>query len=208
MQSPEAIIYLVDDDPPVLKALRRLLTVAGYSVKTYDCPQHFLEQHDPQDHGCVVLDLSMPQLTGLDLQRELTARGSSLPIIFLTGRGDIPSSVQAMRAGAIDFLTKPVNDDDLLDAVGRAFAQSLAARQSQMEMEQASQCLAQLTPREREVLHHLIAGKLNKQIAADLGTVEKTIKVHRARVLQKMQVTSIAELVRVSLLLGIEPAQS
>ncbi|MBI1370982.1 MAG: response regulator [Planctomycetes bacterium] len=208
MNTPKPIIYLVDDDPSVLRALRRLLVIAGHNVQTFDSPQRFLDEHDATVHGCAILDLSMPQLTGLDLQRELAARGCTLPIIFLTGRGDIPSSVKAMRAGAVDFLTKPVHDEDLIAAVHRAFEQSLAARLTQARVEDATEGLALLTPREREVLAHLICGKLNRQIAADLGTVEKTIKVHRARVMQKMKAGSIAELVRIALVLGIEPADS
>jgi FixJ family two-component response regulator len=199
------IVYLVDDDAAVLKALRRLLTGAGHVVRCFESPEQFLGEHDATAHGCAVLDVSMPQLTGLDLQRELAERGSTLPILFLTGRGDIPDCVQAMRAGAVDFLRKPVNDVDLFDAVNRGYARSLATQRARAEVDDAASRLALLTPRERQVLTHLITGKLNKQIAADLGTVEKTIKVHRARVLQKMEVSSIADLVRVALLLGIRP---
>jgi len=206
MTQRKPVVYLVDDDVAVLKALRRLLTGAGHAVWCFESPEQFLKEHDATAHGCAVLDVSMPQLTGLDLQRELAARGSMLPIVFLTGRGDIPDCVQAMRAGAVDFLRKPVNDVDLLDAVDRGYALSLASQRSRAEVDDAARRLALLTLREREVLSHLITGKLNKQIAADLGIVEKTIKVHRARVLQKMDVSSIAELVRVAFVLGLDPA--
>ena len=208
MLNRDPMIYVVDDEAPVLRALRRLLTATGHTVICFDSAKRFLDEHDPAAHGCVVLDLSMPPSFGLDIHQELAARGSPLAIIFLTGRGDIPSSVRAMRAGAVDFLTKPVDRDDLLNAVQRAFEQSLVARRTQAAQDHASGRLAMLTPREREVLSHLITGKLNKQIAADLGTVEKTIKVHRARVLRKMNVGSIAELVRLAVLLGIEPASA
>lgn len=208
MTQRKPIVYLVDDDAAVLKALRRLLTGAGHAVSCFESPEQFLKEHDATAHGCAVLDVSMPQLTGLDLQRELTARGSMLPIVFLTGRGDIPDCVQAMRAGAVDFLRKPVDDVDLLDAVNRGYALSIASKRLRDEVDEAAKRLALLTPREREVLSHLITGKLNKQTAADLGTVEKTIKVHRARVLQKMEVSSIAELVRLAFLLGIKPADA
>jgi FixJ family two-component response regulator len=208
MSKAQPIIYLVDDDQSVLRALRRLLRVAGYTVEVFDSPRRFLDEHDAAAHGCAILDLAMPELSGLDLQCELAARKSTLSIIFLTGRGDIPSSVRAMRAGAVDFLTKPVHDADLIEAVERAIVQTNALKKSQSEAYEAEARLALLTPREQEVLGHLIAGKLNKQIASDLGTVEKTIKVHRARVMQKMGVESIAELVRVALMVGIEPVQS
>ncbi|MBI1374764.1 MAG: response regulator [Phycisphaera sp.] len=208
MKEATPTVYLVDDEPAVLRALDRLLRAEGFGVVPYDSPQEFLEKYDARATGCVVLDLSMPQMTGLDLQRELADQGSVLAIIFLTGRGDIRSSVEAMRAGAVDFLTKPVNDDELIAAVHQAIAQSRGFGREQAEADEIEQRLATLTPREREVLSHLISGRLNKQIAADLGTVEKTIKVHRARVLEKMQAPSLAELVRMAGRVGIEPAES
>jgi RNA polymerase sigma factor (sigma-70 family) len=204
--NPEPTVFLVDDEASVLKALSRLLRSTGLNVETFGSPQEFLQRHDPQAHGCLVLDVAMPGLNGLDLQRALAAKGTELPIIFLTGRGDIPMSVQAMKQGAVDFLTKPTNDEDLLAAIRAGIDKDRANRQSGVERSKIQQQLARLTPREREVLHHIIAGKLNKQVAADLGIVEKTIKVHRARVMKKMNVRSLAELVRVAEHAGIKPA--
>ena len=196
-------IFLVDDDSGVLKALSRLLRARGYAVRPFTSPQVFLAEHDASIPGCAVLDVSMPGLDGLELQQALTAGGSQRPVIFLTGKGDIPTSVRAMRAGAIDFLTKPVNDDGLLAAITRAEKADTATRSANAEMDSINARFAVLTPREREVMTHIIAGRLNKQIAGDLGTVEKTIKVHRGRVMEKMGVRSVAELVRLAEKAGI-----
>lgn len=204
--NPQPTVFLVDDEASVLKALARLLRSAGLNVETFGSPQEFLQHHDPHAHGCLVLDVAMPGLNGLDLQQALAAKGTELPVIFLTGRGDIPMSVQAMKQGAVDFLTKPTNDEDLLAAVRAGIDKDRANRQAGAERSKLQQKLATLTPREREVLHHIIAGKLNKQVAAELGIVEKTIKVHRARVMKKMNVRSVAELVRVTERAGIRPA--
>lgn len=204
--NPEPTVFLVDDEASVLKALSRLLRSAGLNVEAFRSPQEFLQHHDPHAPGCLVLDVAMPGLNGLDLQRALADRGTELPIIFLTARGDIPMSVQAMKGGAVDFLTKPANDEDLLAAIRAAIDKDRANRQAGAERSRIQQQLATLTPREREVLKHIIAGKLNKQVAADLGIVEKTIKVHRARVMKKMNVRSLAELVRVAEHAGIKPA--
>ena len=197
-------VFLVDDDPSVLKSLRRLLVAAGLNVAAFDSPQEFLARHDADTAGCLVLDIAMPGLNGLELQQALAARGDVLPIIFLTGHGDIPMSVQAMKRGAVDFLTKPVDDNDLLAAIRNAFAKDLMLRSARAEVAEIERRLATLTPREREVLAHIVSGRLNKQVAGDLGTVEKTIKVHRARVMEKMQVRSIAELVRLAERVGLK----
>jgi FixJ family two-component response regulator len=199
-------VFVVDDDPGVLRALTRLLVAAGFEARAFPSPAAFLEQHDPATPGCLVLDVALPGLDGLQLQQTLTASGAGRPIVFITGRGDIPSSVRAMKAGAVDFLTKPVNDRELLAAVRNAIEMDRRARVAQVELDALGQRLASLTPREREVLAHLVAGRLNKQIAADLGTVEKTIKVHRARIMQKTAARSLAELVRIADKLGITPA--
>ena len=198
MNHSPATVFVVDDDPAVLKSLARLLRSARLEAATFNSPQEFLDRHDPRAPGCLVLDVAMPGLNGLELQEALAAKGSTLPIIFLTGHGDIPMSVQAMKRGAVDFLTKPVNDDDLLKAVGVAIEKDRSQRQERAEVAEIQQRLDTLTPREREVLEHVISGQLNKQIASDLGTGEHTIKVHRARVMEKMNVQSVAELVRLA----------
>jgi FixJ family two-component response regulator len=167
-----------------------------------------MERYRPDSPGCLVLDVSMPEITGLELQRWLMQMNSSLPVIFLTGRGDIPTSVRAIKDGAVDFLTKPVNADDLLGAVGAAIRKELESRAIRLEAGAMQERLATLTPREREVLEHVVSGQLNKQIAEQLGTVEKTIKVHRARVMEKMGVQSLAELVRIAARMGIGQMQS
>jgi FixJ family two-component response regulator len=196
-------VFIVDDEAPVRKALSRLLRAARFSVAAFASPAEFLAQHDPHKPGCLVLDLLMPDFDGMELQKALADRGSVLPIIFLTGHGNVPHSVQAMKRGAIDFLTKPVNDEQLLAAIRIAIEKDRAARREQAELLEIQARLARLTPREQEVLRHLITGKLNKQIAGDLGVVEKTIKVHRARVMEKMKVQSVAELVRLAQRIGI-----
>jgi len=197
---------VVDDDPSVLRALTRLLSAAGLQARGFPSPAAFLEAHNPKVAGCLVLDVALPGLDGLELQQALMDSGCARPIVFITGRGDIPTSVRAMKGGAVDFLTKPVNDGYLLAAVRNALEIDRVAREAEVEMGALKQRLASLTPREREVLAHVVAGRLNKQIAADLGTVEKTIKVHRARIMEKMAVRSLADLVRVAERLGLPPA--
>jgi FixJ family two-component response regulator len=172
-------------------------------VQAFATSAEFLEAYDRAQPGCLLLDIAMPGLTGLELQEALTQRGGAPPIIFLTGRADIPMSVQAMKRGAIDFLTKPVRDTALLDAIQRALAKDAADRLFESSLEELRARIASLTPREREVLRHVVAGQLNKQIAGDLGIVEQTIKVHRSRVMEKMRVHSVAELVRVAGRLGL-----
>ncbi len=196
--SPSSTVFVVDDYAPVRSSISRLLRAAGFAAVAFASPQEFLAQYDPRTPGCLVLDLDMPGVNGLELQRILAKKGSLLPIIFLTGHGDIPKSVRAMKHGASDFLTKAVNDEDLLAAVRVAIEKDRALRREQAELSEIRACLATLTPREREVLEHVATGKLNKQIAGDLGTVEQTVKVHRARVMQKLRLQSVAELVRLA----------
>lgn len=196
-------IFVVDDDPGVLKALSRRLRVKGYAVEAFASPHEFLARHDPAIAGCALLDVFMPDLDGLELQRALTAGGFQRPVIFLTGQGDIPMSVRAMRAGAVDFLTKPVADDALLEAIARAVQADADYRRKRAERDAARARLTTLTPREREVLTHVVAGRLNKQIAYDLGTVEQTIKVHRRRVMEKLGVRTILDLSRLMAVVGI-----
>lgn len=203
MNNPVHKIYLVDDDPAVLKGLSRLLRTAGYEPQTFGSARDFMEHYRPETPACLVLDLAMPGLTGLDLQRWLAKSANPLPVIFLTGRGDIPSSVRAMKEGAVDFLMKPVNDAELLKAVQAALKRESETRAARAETQAVQARLATLTPRERQVFEHVVSGQLNKQIAAQLGTVEKTIKVHRARVMEKMGVESLAQLARVAERAGI-----
>ena len=191
-----AILYVVDDDDAVRAALGRLLSAGGYRVAAFQSAETFLVQHDPHAHGCIVLDVAMPGLDGLALQQLLAERGSHMPVIFLTGRADVPMTVRAMKRGAFDFLTKPVDGDELFPAVARALERDLALRRADAARAATESRLSTLTAREREVLTHVMAGRLNKQIAADLGTAEKTVKVHRARGMEKMHVRSVAELVR------------
>ncbi|MFO1204894.1 MAG: response regulator [Burkholderiales bacterium] len=195
-------VYVLDDDPEVLKATERLLASAGMAVQAFQSPQAFLEFYDGAP-GCLVLDLAMPELNGLDLQRALAERGGMLPIVFLTGRGDIRSCAQALKEGAVDFLTKPVDESDLLAAIETALAKTARAREEQATRTRAASVFALLTAREREVLVRIVAGRLNKQIAADLGTGEKTIKFHRGNLMRKLGVRSVAELVRLAERAGV-----
>jgi FixJ family two-component response regulator len=189
-------VFLVDDQPAVLKGLGRLLDSAGYTVQAYSSAQDFLDSGNAAHQGCLVLDLSMPGMDGLTLQQQLAARASVLPVIFLTGHGDIDSGVHAMKLGAADFLTKPVDDDRLLAAIELAFAKNSTAHRQDAERLDILARMASLTEREREVMDLVIEGALNKQIAATLGAAEKTVKVHRGRVMAKMQVRSVSALVR------------
>lgn len=203
MTDPLRQIYVVDDDAAVARALARLLRAAGYEPVIFTSARDFMERCKPDAPGCLVLDVSMPGITGLELQEWLVQAASPLPIIFLTGRGDIPTSVRAMKYGAVDFLTKPVNESDLLKAIQEASRRECTTRAARAEVQAVQARLATLTPREREVMEHVVSGRLNKQIADRLGTVEKTIKVHRARVMEKLGVASLAELVRMAERVGI-----
>lgn len=198
-------VFLVDDEPDLRQALARLLKAEGLDVEGFGSALEFLERVTEETAGCLLLDLAMPGLDGLEVQRRVAATGAKLGIVFLTGHGDIPTSVRAVRAGALDFLTKPVRRDDLLCAVHAALDHASEQRAAAAANADLRGRYAQLTPREREVFAHVIAGKLNKVIAADLGTGEQTIKVHRARVMEKLAVDSVADLVRVAQQLGVKP---
>jgi len=189
-------IHVVDDDDQVRVAMVRLLASAGYAVLGHRSAESFLADCDSGEHGCVVLDIAMPGLDGLDVQQALAQRGNQVPVIFLTGQADVPMCVRAMKCGAFDFLTKPVDDTVLFGAIERALRRDDVLRRARAQQVATDLRLASLTAREREVLTHVMAGRLNKQIAADLGTAEKTVKVHRARGMEKMNVRSVAELVR------------
>ena len=204
--SREPRVFVVDDEPELRRALERLLRGEGLDVATFASAEDLLAGVTGDTVGCCVLDVAMPGLDGLALQERLAATGAQLEVVFVTGHGDIPMSVRAMRAGAVDFLTKPVKRTDLLRAVNAAMA-AARSRHDAVEATSAQRArVAKLTPREREVMLHVIAGKLNKVIAADLGTTEHTIKVHRGRVMDKLEVSSVAELVHLARSLGIAPA--
>src|SRR6476646_7357879 len=201
--APNPTVFIVDDDPAIRKAISRLLRSAGIALAAFASPKEFLAQYDPAAPGCLVLDIAMPGFNGLQLQAALGEKVSTLPIIFLTGHGDVSKSVQAMKRGAFDFLTKPVMGKDLLPVIRAAIEKDAAARQQQASLSGIRALLATLTPRERELLEHVVAGKLNKQIAADLGITEATVKMHRARVMEKMKVQSVTELARFAERCGI-----
>ncbi|QOT77510.1 response regulator transcription factor [Cupriavidus basilensis] len=204
MNNPTPTVFVVDDDDAVRQALMRLIRGAGYLVEGFGCARAFLDSGSPAEcNACLVLDLQLPDLNGLELQRELNGAGRPLPIVFITGHGDIPASVRAMKAGATDFLVKPVSESDLLNAIEAALGRASQARASRIEIEAIYSRIDRLTPREREVLTLVVEGRLNKQMACELGTAEKTIKVHRARVMRKMEAHSLAELVRITDKAGI-----
>jgi RNA polymerase sigma factor (sigma-70 family) len=198
------IISVVDDDPSVLRSLERLIKSVGLDVETFPSPESFLHRPPSEDLSCLVLDLQMPGLTGLDLQRELRKSGLQIPIVFITGYGTIPQTVQAMQGGAVDFIEKPFADEQLLLAIHRAIDLHRDARRRRAEIDAIRQRMALLTPRERQVLPLVVKGMLNKQIAWELGITEKTVKVHRAQVMQKMRAGSVAELVRMMGSAGID----
>lgn len=191
-----SIIHVVDDDDSVRKAVTRLLRAAGYEARSYASAGEFMLACQTDGPGCIVLDVRMPGPSGLELQDAFASRGNPLPIIFLTGHGDIPMSVRAMKAGAVDFLTKPVQRESLLSAVENALSQDAQNRAARQRKGALQECFASLSSREQAVFKLVVAGKLNKQIASELGTSERTVKAHRARVMEKMHVTSLAELAR------------
>ena len=195
MQPQQPVVFLVDDEATILKLVGSRLRAAGFVVAEFSTAARFLANYHPAMPGCLVLDMEMPGFNGLDVQQQLAAIGSELPIIFFSGRSDVPMCVQAMKSGAVDFLTKSAHHTDLVTAIRKALEHDHTARRQRAEVDEIRGRIASLTPRERTVLAHLITGKLNKQIAGDLGTAEKTIKVHRGRVMAKMRVVSIAELV-------------
>jgi FixJ family two-component response regulator len=198
LKDADAIVFVVDDDPSIREAIESLVKLAGLRVEAFGTAQEFLRNERPDLPGCVVLDVELPGLSGLDLQRELAAHGIKLPIIFITGYGDIPMSVRAMKAGATEFLTKPFRDQDLLDAIQQALERDRAARQHSSETAELRKRFDALTSREREVMGLVVAGWLNKQIGFELKISEITVKIHRGRVMNKMGAQSLAELVRMT----------
>ena len=196
------IVFVVDDDAGIRNSLRRLITSVGSTVEVFPSARAFLEARRPDAPGCLVLDVRLPGLSGLDLQRELAATDAELPIVFLTGHGDIPMSVHAMKAGAVEFLTKPFRAQELLDAIRSAIERDRTMRAERQERTELRRRYASLTPRERDVLERIVAGLLNKQIAGELGTSEATVKEQRGHVMAKMQAGSVADLVRLASRLG------
>jgi FixJ family two-component response regulator len=193
---PNGVVFVVDDDPSVRSSLKFLISTVGLQVETFESAETALQKLSPEAPSCLVLDVRLRGLSGLDLQGELAARNCQVPIVFITGHGDIPMTVRAMKAGAVEFLTKPFRDQDLLDAVRIALERDRARRQLESERTELQQRFGSLTSREREVISLVVAGKLNKEIAHQLGTAENTIKVHRSRAVEKMHAQSVAELVR------------
>ena len=205
MSLNEGTVFSVDDDPDVCRAVGRLVRGAGYEVREFNSARDFLVAHESEPPGCLLLDLSMPDVDGLQLQQSLAASGCHRPIVFLSANGDVHNTVRAMKAGAVNFLTKPVDEDELMDALAEAVALDAAGRAQWETRNTVAGRLATLTPRERQVLEKVVAGRLNKQIAAELGTVEKTIKVHRSRVMQKLHAASLIQLIEIAKLAGISP---
>jgi FixJ family two-component response regulator len=200
------IVYVVDDDEPTTRAMARLLGAAGFEVRTAASGEAFLARFEPHTAGCVVLDMRLPGPSGLDLQDVIAAGENPLPVIFLTGYGEVRDSVRAIQRGAVDFLTKPVEAGALINAVTRALAQDRVNRDARSHRQRLRDHFDRLTSREREVFAHLVCGQLNKQVAADLHIGERTIKLHRARIFRKLETDSIAGLTRIAIALGIEPA--
>ncbi|MBI4903898.1 MAG: response regulator transcription factor [Acidobacteria bacterium] len=192
------VVYVVDDDVSIREALENLLRSVGLKVETFGTARDFLSSQRPDVAGCLVLDVRLPNMSGLELQRQLVDADVGLPIIFITGHGDIPMSVRAMKAGAVEFLTKPFRDQDLLDAVQQAIERDRAAREHRAHLAELHNRCASLSPREQEVMALVVRGLLNKQIAAELGTTEATVKLHRGRVMHKMQADSLADLIRMA----------
>jgi FixJ family two-component response regulator len=203
MSEADSIVFIIDDDPLYRASAERLIRSVGFIVQGFESARDFLSSRRPNVPSCLVLDVRLPGLSGLDLQRDLAEAGVQMPIIFVTGHGDIPMSVQAMKAGAVEFLTKPFRDQDFLDAIRQAIARDRVARRQQARNVELRKRYESLNPREREVLKWVVSGMLNKQIADELGATERTIKFHRGNIMQKMQVKSLAELVRIAEALGI-----
>ena len=203
MTETDAVVFVVDDDAPVRESLKNLISSVGLRAQLFASTQEFLRSKRPDVPSCLVLDVRLPGLSGLDLQKRITEAGMEIPIIFITGHGDIPMSVRAMKAGAVEFLTKPFRDQDLLDAIQLALERDRKAREQRAAIEDLRRRFASLTARERAVMARVVAGLLNKQIGGELGTSETTVKIHRHQVMEKMGAGSLPELVRMADRLGI-----
>jgi FixJ family two-component response regulator len=208
MPEPAATVFVVEDDPSVREALAGLIRSAGWSVEVFDSAHDFLARPRYEAPSCLVLDVGLPGLSGLDLQERMVAQHNDVPIVFITGHGDIPMSVRAIKAGAVDFLTKPFHERELLAAIEQALERDRVGRIEHEKLAELRGHYESLTPRERQVMAHVVSGMLNKQIAAKLNTVEKTVKFHRAHLMEKMAAGSVAELVRLAGELGLYPPRS
>src|ERR687891_186338 len=207
MTEIDSIVFVIDDDPPIRESLKNLIRSVGLRVDGFASAEDFLQANRPEVPGCLVLDVRLKGLSGLDLQKRMAEADIEIPIIFITGHGDIPMTVQAMKAGAVEFLTKPFRDQDLLDAIQQALERDRKGREQRAEIAELRKRFDSLTPREREVMALVVTGLLNKQIAGELGTSETTVKIHRRQVMDKMGAGSLAELVRMADRLGITSAK-
>jgi RNA polymerase sigma factor (sigma-70 family) len=208
MSEPESIVFVVDDDPSVRSAIKRLIGSMGLQVELFGSAQEFLASKLPNVPSCLILDIRLPGISGLNLQRHLAEANIQIPIIFITAHGDIPMTVRAMKAGAAEFLTKPFRDQDLLDAIHLALEKDRGRRQQETELTALRERFESLSPREREVVAMVVSGMLNKQIAAQIGTAENTVKIHRSRAMEKMQANSLADLVKMIQRLQVSPSKS
>jgi len=208
MSESESIVFVVDDDPSVRSAIERLIGTVGLQVQLFGSAQEFLASKLPNVPSCLVLDIRLPGISGLGLQRQLVEANVQIPIIFITSHGDVPMTVRAMKAGAVEFLTKPFHDQDLLDAIHLALEKDRGRRQQEAELTAVRERFESLSPREREVVAMVVSGMLNKQIAAQIGTAENTVKIHRSRAMEKMQANSLADLVKMIQRLQVSHSKS